>query len=64
MLKNVNFPILLPRFDGSYEHIDLKNLVMTNHPSSRGGARLHQCAMVRQLYKATIPIHKGKTQRN
>lgn len=36
MLKNVDIPILLPRFDGSYEDIDLFNLVKASHPGSRG----------------------------
>ncbi|MFH0997795.1 MAG: HAD hydrolase family protein [Pseudomonadota bacterium] len=36
MLKCVDIPILLPRIDGSFEHIDLNNLIRANHPSSRG----------------------------
>jgi mannosyl-3-phosphoglycerate phosphatase len=36
MLKRVDIPILLPRFDGSYEHIDLVNLIKADHPGSRG----------------------------
>jgi len=36
MLKCVDIPILLPRFDGSYEHIDLANIIKADHPGSRG----------------------------
>jgi mannosyl-3-phosphoglycerate phosphatase len=36
MLKSVDIPILLPRFDGSYENIDLFNLIKANRPGSSG----------------------------
>ena len=36
LLKSVDIPILLPRFDGSYEDIDLFNLVRANQHGSRG----------------------------
>ena len=36
MLKAVDIPILLPHFDGSYEDIDLVNLIKADHPGSMG----------------------------
>ena len=36
MLKSVDVPILLPHSDGSYEDIDLVNLIKADHPGSRG----------------------------
>lgn len=39
MLKCVDIPILLPRIDCSFEHIDLNNLIKAKHPSSRGVER-------------------------
>jgi len=36
MLKSVDIPILLPRRDGSYEDIELFNLIKADHPGSRG----------------------------
>jgi len=36
MLKHVDVPILLPRFDGSFVYIDLVNLIKADHPGSRG----------------------------
>jgi mannosyl-3-phosphoglycerate phosphatase len=35
-LKSVDIPILLPHADGSYESIDLLNLVKADRPGSRG----------------------------
>jgi hypothetical protein len=36
MLKRVDIPILLPRFDRSYEDIDLFNLIKGDQPGSSG----------------------------
>jgi mannosyl-3-phosphoglycerate phosphatase len=36
MLKSVDIPILLPHEDGTYEDIDLLNLIKADHPGSRG----------------------------
>jgi mannosyl-3-phosphoglycerate phosphatase len=36
MLKHVDIPILLPRFDGSYAHTDIINLIKADLPGSRG----------------------------
>lgn len=36
MLRSVDIPILLPHDDGTYDNIDLINLVKARHPGSRG----------------------------
>jgi len=36
MLKSVDIPILLPHDDGTYEDIDISNIVKADHPGSRG----------------------------
>jgi mannosyl-3-phosphoglycerate phosphatase len=36
MLKSVDIPILLPHHDGTYEDIDLFNLIKADHPGSKG----------------------------
>jgi mannosyl-3-phosphoglycerate phosphatase len=36
MLKGVDIPILLPHDDGSYEDINLPNLIKADLPGSRG----------------------------
>jgi mannosyl-3-phosphoglycerate phosphatase len=36
LLKSVDIPVLLPHLDGSYERIDLFNLVKADHPGSKG----------------------------
>ncbi|MGB5158883.1 HAD-IIB family hydrolase [Desulfobacterium sp. N47] len=36
MLESVDIPILLPRIDGSFEEIDIHNLIKADKPGSRG----------------------------
>lgn len=36
MLENVDIPVLIPHPDGSYEEIDIANLIRAVHPGSKG----------------------------
>ena len=36
MLRNVDIPVLIPNYDGGYEELDLRNLIKSKYPGSKG----------------------------